>query len=593
MPAPAPGKIQALPVKILYTIDTSPQSYLAVLPERQDVYVHPASQGIMMGSCALKALARGICFASPECVPTRSTLDFSVYNLDPSRAGARSTFHGPAAPSSWAGKGFLSWALAEGGSGSTLARGRLVREYEFSPTCFSEGGGLEGLMAAAAAAEAEGDGKGWGLEVTLTLRQLNPEGKSEFSGRQAFESMLAGGKSTAAAPIAVASSPARPSNANNAVFAKPPPPPPKPTSPLRHVRTMPRSTPGGPSGSASSPSRHSVSSVNSNATVKPEPSRARDTTPPPRTGPRTPPPPSPARAQLMNILKDQGRVSPNMAAKIAYNPFLAKLLKAMPDSPSKSPVRPSPKGANGISGMLSPSPSRRSERVALQHKPASASVLAQASSSGSPWAPTPTPAEQCYNCASTESDQWMTKKLRDGPVCQVCNADCGQYFNKHKKMRPRELWTKPTAASSAAAATPPVRSSPRLNRVRNDEPPPESPRKRARKSSPRRQPPPSPSPRRSTRNTNATQQQNGRTSPTPGENGGTVQPLDFHFPFGLEPLPPSTDGADLESLFLSFDDDANGPPSEAVDLMEIFGQGQDSDAIMDLLRVIESEGDNA
>lgn len=50
-------------VKILYTIDTSPQSYLAVLPERQDVYVHPASQGIMMGSCALKALARGICFA--------------------------------------------------------------------------------------------------------------------------------------------------------------------------------------------------------------------------------------------------------------------------------------------------------------------------------------------------------------------------------------------------------------------------------------------------------------------------------------------------------------------------------------------------
>lgn len=130
----------------------------------------------------------------------------------------------------------------------------------------------------------------------------------------------------------------------------------------------------------------------------------------------------------MNILKDQGRVSPNMAAKIAYNPFLAKLLKAMPDSPSKSPIRPSPKGANGISGMLSPSPSRRSERVAQQSKPMSTSasaasaVLSQASSTGSPWAPTPTPAEQCYNCASTESEQWMTKKLKDGPVCQVCNG---------------------------------------------------------------------------------------------------------------------------------------------------------------------------
>lgn len=153
-------------------------------------------------------------------------------------------------------------------------------------------------------------------------------------------------------------------------------------------------------------------------------------------------------------------------------------------------------------------------------------------------------------------------------------------------MRPRELWAK----GSSVTSTPPVRSSPRLNKVRTDEPPPESPRKRARKTSPRRQPPPSPSPRRSTRSA----AQNGRTggSPTPGERGDTVQPLDFHFPFGLEPLPPSTDGADLESLFLSFDDDANGPPSEAVDLMEIFGQGQDSDAIMDLLRVIETEGDN-
>lgn len=122
----------------------------------------------------------------------------------------------------------------------------------------------------------------------------------------------------------------------------------------------------------------------------------------------------------MNILKDQGRVSPNMAAKIAYNPFLAKLLRAMPDSPSKSPIRPSPKGVNGISGVPSPSPSRRSERVAHMHAQPAQPASSAASSSGSPWAPTPTPGEQCYNCNSTESEQWMTKKLKDGPVCQVC-----------------------------------------------------------------------------------------------------------------------------------------------------------------------------
>lgn len=160
-------------------------------------------------------------------------------------------------------------------------------------------------------------------------------------------------------------------------------------------------------------------------------------------------------------------------------------------------------------------------------------------------------------------------------------------------MRPQEMWAKPAVS---AAPTPPVRSSPRLNRVRTDPPSaaPDSPRKRARKQapppSPRRQPPPSPSPRRSTR-VSAAHAQNGRAdSPTPI---GDVAPLSFQFPFALDepPMHPSTDGADLESLFLSFDDDANGPPSEAVDLVELFGTGRESDTIMDLLRVIESEGD--
>lgn len=50
---------------MLYTIDTSPQSYLTVLPDKQDVYVHPSAPNStdLLGSVALKSIAKGICYA--------------------------------------------------------------------------------------------------------------------------------------------------------------------------------------------------------------------------------------------------------------------------------------------------------------------------------------------------------------------------------------------------------------------------------------------------------------------------------------------------------------------------------------------------
>ena len=56
------------PVKILYSIDSAPQSYLTLLSDRQGVYVHPVTPGSssndpMVGSVALKSAARGICCA--------------------------------------------------------------------------------------------------------------------------------------------------------------------------------------------------------------------------------------------------------------------------------------------------------------------------------------------------------------------------------------------------------------------------------------------------------------------------------------------------------------------------------------------------
>lgn len=57
----------------------------------------------------------------------------------------------------------------------------------------------------------EDDGKGWGLEVSISLRQVNPEGKAEFKGRREFEESLAKGTGTAGSPAStpgILSSPA-------------------------------------------------------------------------------------------------------------------------------------------------------------------------------------------------------------------------------------------------------------------------------------------------------------------------------------------------------------------------------------------------
>jgi len=67
---PGPRGPALTTVKILYSLDTSSQSYVTVLPERQQVYIHPSSgpahapsQEGVLGSCYLKAAVRGICFA--------------------------------------------------------------------------------------------------------------------------------------------------------------------------------------------------------------------------------------------------------------------------------------------------------------------------------------------------------------------------------------------------------------------------------------------------------------------------------------------------------------------------------------------------
>lgn len=340
-------------------------------------------------------------------MPNRTSLDFTVYNLEPairppasSRAFPSPTQHPPPA-ASWTGRGFLSWALAEQGAGSTLAKGRLVREYEFSPACFAEGGGLEGLMAAAATGGAEDvDGKGWGVEVTLTLRQLNPEGKAEFSGRREFENMLAGGKSSASAPLAVTSSPVR---EKGGVFVRPAVPAPKPPSPLR--RAVPNGNANGnavagpsrlpaPAGPSRLPPPSPAKHVK---TERPTP-RPRETTPPPKPAviPQTPPTPSPSRARIMDLLKSEAQMSPNLAKRLVGNPFLVKLMQTLPESSEPSSSAPPVAASSPF-------------RVRNDKAP--------------PPASDPGEIERCGNCGTTESEQWFTKKMRGDRIARVCHRE--------------------------------------------------------------------------------------------------------------------------------------------------------------------------
>ncbi|WVW81268.1 hypothetical protein I302_103259 [Kwoniella bestiolae CBS 10118] len=370
---PSPGKIHQLPVKVLYSIDTSSQSYLTVLHDRQDVYIHPASPSYgssegegPVGSCTLKVVARGICYASPECIPNTTSLDFSVYNLDPAirrpppSASARAfpsspSDHPTSSPSSWIGKGFLSWVLSENGGGSTLIKGRLVREYEFSSIHFAPEGGLEGLMALAnsnsggSSTDNEGaDGKGWGLEVSISLKQLNPDGKIEFQNRKEFEEMLSKGKSTSIST----SSPVRGSNTIGGGNT------PARSSPL--INSTTNRTPN-----VNSTPSHPGPSASSTATVRP-------------TVPIAQPTPVPLQQQQ----QQQSRPSSSLSHRASSSSMPPSSLPALPSSSASN--LPSSRPSSSIGESRPPPPQQHQSSASIPTRQNTSSNQSEAGPSTMP-----------------------------------------------------------------------------------------------------------------------------------------------------------------------------------------------------------------
>ena len=420
---------------------------------------------------------------SPECIPNSSSLDFSVYNLDPllrPRAGRAFSASSPQATpmtdeSMWTGKGFLSWALSEAGMGNTLVKGRLALDHEFSSASFNDQGGLEGLMVAAAARAGsnpngggdEGD-RGWGLEVCLSLKMVNPEKKDEFRGRREFEDMLRRGTALAGVSSPAVSTPRQtlesfrrpsqqpappvPLRANGSVPSSLPPQPSssnapsssslRPLSSLKH-RPSPQTT-NSPTRTTSSsshfqpnavPSSSIPMSVSSSADAElPPPSRPSSTTPAinGHTASSLPPPSTSAR-----VSNSSREVTPPPPPPRKSPP---------PSTPSREKLhallRSDEKMSPGLAKQLAANPvllrllkAVPASAGALSSLAISTTVSTDDKPSPDDEAPTPTPSasasvrankaetvEGCCNCGTMQSELWRTKNMKDGSKKKVCNG---------------------------------------------------------------------------------------------------------------------------------------------------------------------------
>ena len=366
---------------------------------------------------------------SPECVPDATSLDFSVYSLDPSIRPHRSRAFGSSSPAleeAWTGKGFLSWTLAEAGRGSTLVKGRLVQGMDFASSNLNDAGGLEGLMAASASRHAEE----WGLEISVSLKQVNPESKPEFAGRREFEDMLAagrGGVDGSAAPT--------PSSVTGGTIARPSPQPQAPPTMIHRsslnvpfsnashggagssrLSPLSQSTPL-PSRSSLSPHMTSTSFPPSSVPMLPtssngaepqlaaQPKVERPTTPPPPPQPRSPPASTPSRKTLRDLIRSDDKIPPEIARHFANHPIIQRLLKAVPNrtevlSELKNDMQSQDLGVP-INGHAQQATSPRSTVAGT---------------------PLGNLGDPCCNCGTTVSNSWLAKKARDGSVQRVCEG---------------------------------------------------------------------------------------------------------------------------------------------------------------------------
>ena len=297
------------------------------------------------------------------------------------------------------------------------------------------------------------DGRGWGLEVCVSLRMVNPEGKDEFKGRREFEDMLRRGTALTSVSSPAASSPTAnmtPRAGQSEPIRRGPPsaPPPRVNasatgslppsssstrpSPINGPQPLPlhhrpssassRMSAQSPLASSSMQLSSSSSAVNSYSTApnrstpraNPNPlppsssshapsssnrPSSREITPPPPPRRKSPPPTTPSREKLAALLRADDKMSPRMIKQLANHPVLLQLLKGAG-------------GMNTANNAKSPESGDAPTPTPI------------ASSSAGPPTTTATTTEGCCNCGAMESELWRTKNMKDGTKKKVCNGTC-------------------------------------------------------------------------------------------------------------------------------------------------------------------------
>lgn len=397
------------------------------------------------------------------------------------------------------GKGLLTWVLDEADPGKSLVKGRLVRSPAFLsvPTSTAEEedddetDGLQALLKSMERKRKRGqhqDGEyendaeevedDWGLQVFITLKTLPvalgvPKRASLLGALFGKAATLSAGPSSqsaaqhaaaatssshnrreswtkpasklrlSAVPNQAAPLPTADERAEAGVTPSAPPPPSNPVTPpaktARFVNTLPITK--------------SADAANGSSGDVIDLSRQ-----PPETPKRT--------QQVQQQYGELSKSSPNtimmMAQTLLANPTLERIdlvqkmvgkddfVRLVADMGVKLPST-----SNVGSGIKKQQQQQQQDVKNALPPLQSASTTRSGNAAMVPSTSVP-PAKKVYvcdNCRTTETSTWRVKQLPGGKERRVCN-DCGVYFNKTKKMRPKELWGKPSPSTTPQNTTP-------------------------------------------------------------------------------------------------------------------------------------------
>lgn len=357
----------------------------------------------------------------------------------------------------------VSWALDEPGVGKSLITGRLVRRAEFVTVGNSTKGTnpLEALVAANRNAGV--DGAAWGIELCVGLKPgmagpvfPGPLHASVEDGSAAGVPVFPDGL-----PLPIHPPPQMASSSA----------PHSDMSQLPSQQDKPKLPRGRPLGkkkkaAAAAAEREKLQQKDQNVPIRPAiaSSSLMPIPTPPRSAPAPQPSSTPARSEDSNsmgipaaIYAKPETMTKDQAQRLLESPAFLNMLEQLTGAPIKSATDKARAEADARRAAEASTSKKRSSPEPPSSQPPAKRRNNQRAGSVSG-------ATKCYNCGTTKSSVWRTKKVNE-KMERVCNA-CGLYYNKTKTMRPPTLWsTIPADPPSEPSEPQPIAPSPGFKRT--------------------------------------------------------------------------------------------------------------------------------